>query len=569
MMELLHERKSVDKIQFEPINVSDTIVHYLHELGCDFVFGVPGGAIEPFFNSLSKSEKSGLTSLVIARHEAGAAFMADGYYRETGKLPVICSTTGPGATNLLTGVASAFVEHIPMLIITAQTPLPKFGRRALQESSGTSVDIMSMFAPVTVYNTMITHPDQLGYNLVAAINAAWQKRGPVHLSIPSDVMREPLSLDTLPNIVKRFSSIDDVAISSLNTLLREAASIAVVVGENIDDAHHEIEHFIEQTAASFVCTPIGKSFVNEKRISFAGVFGFAGHESAKALLANPNVDLIICAGMTLDELSTSGWSDLVNNEKVVHIGSIPECFVRADKSMHVFGDVKRVFKKLNYALTTYVKTRERIGAPLEQKQYSKCVNACNPIKPQYLMEYLSAADVNPRYFIDAGNSWAWATHYLLTRNNEGLYRIGMGFGSMGWAIGAAVGSAMSRNPTVCIVGDGSYLMSAQEITVAQQYSLPLIFIVLNDSSLGMVYHGQKLGGQESIGWELPFVDFAKQAEAMGVESYVVKSSDDLNRLDLRKLFNRKKPIMIDVRIDRNEVPPMGERVKGIAGTPGA
>lgn len=555
--------------EFVLTNIADVLVNYLHQLECDFVFGVPGGAIAPPVNSLSKSELCNKTRFIVARHEASAAFMADGYHRETGKLPIVCSTTGPGATNLLTGVASAFVEHIPMLVITAQTPLPKFGRRALQESSGTSVDIMAMFAPVTVYNAMITHPDQLGHNLVAAISAAYRKRGPVHLSIPADIMREPLAVNELPTIVKRFASVDDVAVNSLNTMLREAASIVVVVGENVDGAYLEIEHFIEQTSATFVCTPIGKGYVNEKRISFAGVFGFAGHQSARNLLANPDVDLIICVGMTLDELSTSGWSELVNNEKVVHIGSIEECFVRADKSMHVFGDVKRVFKKLNYAISTYTKVRERISSPLEQKQYSKCVTPSRPIKPQYLMEYLSAADVNPRFFIDAGNSWAWATHYLLTRSNEGLYRIGMGFGSMGWAIGASVGSAMSRNPTICIVGDGSYLMSAQEITVAQQHSLPLIFFVLNDSSLGMVYHGQKLGGQESIGWEIPFVDFAKQAEAMGIESYVVNSTDDLDRLDLRRLFNRKKPIMIDVRIDRHEVPPMGERVKGLSITPGS
>ena len=132
------------------ITFADLLVDYLNQLGIDTVFGVPGGAIEPLLNALARSARNGGPRLVVARHEGGAAFMADGYYRESGKMGVVCSTTGPGATNLITGVASALLDDVPMLVITAQTPLPKFGKRALQESSCTSIDTVGIFRYVTL-----------------------------------------------------------------------------------------------------------------------------------------------------------------------------------------------------------------------------------------------------------------------------------------------------------------------------------------------------------------------------------------------------------------------------------
>ena len=147
----------------------------------------------------------------------------------------------------------------------------------------------------------------------------------------------------------------------------------------------------------------------------------------------------------------------------------------------------------------------------------------------------------------------------------------MGFGSMAWAIGASIGSAFSKNLTFCVVGDGSWLMSAQEITVALQHKLPVVFIILNDSSLGMVYHGQKLGGQESIGWELPQIDFSTQAQAMGVQAFRVNNTKELIDLDFKEIEHiaQSGPVLIDVRIDAQEVPPMGDRIKGISATPGS
>src|SRR3990167_63874 len=153
------------------LTYADLLVAYLNQLKIDYVFGVPGGAIEPLFDALARSERKGGVRAVVARHEAGAAFMADGYARETGRLGVCCATTGPGATNLLTGVASAYADNVPMLVITAQTPLPKFGRRALQDSSCSAIDIVGMFRHCTRYNSLVSHHEQLENKLIAAIMA--------------------------------------------------------------------------------------------------------------------------------------------------------------------------------------------------------------------------------------------------------------------------------------------------------------------------------------------------------------------------------------------------------------
>jgi acetolactate synthase-1/2/3 large subunit len=169
---------------------------------------------------------------------------------------------------------------------------------------------------------------------------------------------------------------------------------------------------------------------------------------------------------------------------------------------------------------------------------------------------------NTRFVCDAGNCWAWATHYLHLKKG-GHFRIGMGYGAMTWAIGAAVGTALGNRgaPVVCITGDGSFLMSGQELTVAVQHRLPVIFVILNDQALGMVKHGQRLGGGEPIGFELPPVDFAGVARAMGAQAYTILEPDDFASLDMAAICSASQPTLLDVHIDPEEVPPIQARMK--------
>jgi acetolactate synthase-1/2/3 large subunit len=194
-----------------------------------------------------------------------------------------------------------------------------------------------------------------------------------------------------------------------------------------------------------------------------------------------------------------------------------------------------------------------------------------PIKPQRLMRELpNLFPPNTRYLADTGNSFSWTTHYLLPYdrrmagvrdNTGGLVRACLDFAPMGWAIGCAVGTAFARpsDPVVCITGDGSMLMNGQEITVALQHGIRVIFIVLNDGALGMVRHGQRLTGAESVGTELPKVDFAAFARAMGIDGFVIESPDDLAQLDIAAMCDKRGPTLLDVRVDPEEAPPIGIR----------
>lgn len=576
-----------------PPDLGDLIVSYLEELHIDYVFGVPGGAIEPLYNALARSARRGGIRPVVARHESGAAFMADGYARETGKLGVCCATTGPGATNLITGVSSAFMDSVPLLVITAQTSLPQFGKRALQDSSCTAVDTVGMFRHCTRYNTLISHRGQLEGKLVAAIMAAHRGSGPAHISIPSDILREPRRIrngadrpvagcDTLR---QRFSLIDPTAVEKLRQALEKANKVVVLIGGACGEAMDEILAFAETTGALLISGPEGKGWVDPWHPQYRGVYGFAGHESARRALFDEEVDLILAVNTRLGEMLLCGGEEKrLLNDRLVHIDGVAEHFTRSPMArLHVCGAPRAVFESLNRTLRQVRRTAGRAsdlkadpaiaGIPphLTVEDDSIWLTVDGPLKPQRVMvELATRFPENTRYLIDAGNSWAWATHYLHPRGG-GRYRIAMGFGSMAWAIGAAVGTALGSpgNPVICLTGDGSFLMSGQELSVAVAEKLPVIFAILNDRALGMVKHGQRLGGGEAIAFELPPVDFCQIARAMGARAYRIRSAADFARLDVAEICAAPGPTLLEIHIDPEETPPMGARMKALSGkTPG-
>ncbi len=593
---------------------SDLIVDYLAQVGVEYVFGIQGGAIEPFYNAIARRRRKGGmldTSVgdraqsrkrdtllygpqaVFARHETGAAFMAEGYYLESGKLGVCCATTGPGTTNLITGVASAYAEFTPMLVITPQSALPSFGRSAFQESTPDAVNVVGMFDHCTRYNSMISHPDQLEGKLITAIAKAFQQpRGPVHLSIPTDVLKARLDYEPVfMNIATQMRepwTVDAQAIGQFKAdVLASVArkeKLVLMLGHASGDAIVEIERFAELCDADIISTPGGARWVNAHNKRYKGVFGFSGHPSSRKALENPQVGKIIAVGTGLGETSTAGWDRALLNNKLIHVESSADNFVQSPMArLHVFGNKRAIFRELLSALEQYrasntppenhsrlpvrADNEDEIDPSIlpEQLEYLNGQSAFDdsaPIKPQRLMHFLSSRlPSHTRFFLDTGNAWAWGLHYLHLRL-PGNLRIAMNFGSMGWAIGASVGSAIAGNePTVCITGDGSVLMSGQEITVALERKLPVIFLVLNDSAYGMIKHGQRLGTAERFGWQIPVTDFAAMADAMGANGIVINTVADLEALDFDALFAMQKPTMLDVRIDQNEIPPMGERVK--------
>lgn len=597
---------SVDSLGMEAqYTYADLILSYLSEIDVGYIFGVPGGAIEPLYNAIARQlrtplitrhrQKTNFVPLrqrrtsdsiqpIIARHESGAAFMADGYARETGKLGVCCATTGPGATNLITGVASAYADRVPMLVITPQTALPDFGRLGLQESSSDAVDIVSMFEHCTRYNSLVSHPNQLEGKLnMALLHAFRRPRGPVHLSIPMDILNAPLASELtayqMAHLFRQPRAMDEAAYVALLNALNCARKPVFFIGNGSRHAINTITAIAEYRQIPMIATPAGKSWVNAYHPLYRGVFGFGGHSSAFDTLMDDEVDLILAIGTSLGEISTASWDRRVLNRKLVHITGTPEDFARSPMAcLHVLCDVRTLFTNLQHDLMPNepqprrdniiraigdVRPRGYVPESIAMHAGEQCYSDAVPLKPQRVMRELAERfPESARYVIDAGNAWAWVTHYLMLRR-AGMQRFGFGFGAMGWAIGAAVGTALGcrGEPVICITGDGSWLMSAQELTTALQQRLPVIFVVLNDQALGMVKHGQRLGGAEAIGFELPPVDFAAMARAMGAVGHTIRSPQDFAALDIAALCQADKPCVLDVYVDSEETPPMGARVK--------
>jgi len=582
--------------------IADLVVAYLAQLGIEYVFGVPGGAVEPLYNALARSERAGGPRSVVARHEAGAAFMADGYARETGKIGVCVATSGPGATNLITGVACAYDNSVPMLAITGQPALPSHGKRALQESACTGVNTVSMLRHCTRYNTLVSHPDQVESKLVSALMRSMQTpRGPAHLSFPVDILRavSPQRGPTynITSLIAPTPLIDEMAVQKMYEEITRARTIAIVIGGGCGEAAEAILDLAELTDTPFITTPDGKGYVNPRHKLYRGVFGFAGHYTANAMLLD-DPDLTLVFGTSLGEWTSAAWCETVLNDRLIHIDASDEHLMRSPMArLHVRGRIRTTCERLLELLRgpdgrLPDKGKVSLRAPEYMlREPDKFASDATPIKPQRLMNGLSQrCPPTTRFVADAGNSTAWAIHYLQPRDRRirhehdfgrnsalggrrmmhsaGWLRVVMDFAPMGWAIGAAIGIARGNPscPVVCLTGDGSYLMNGQEITVAAQEGLAVIFVILNDASLGMVKHGQRLAGAESIGWQLPDIDYRRIAEAMGIPGFVIRSPADFDLLDMERIFSRKGPTLLDVRIDGDEVPPMGLRMKTLGGT---
>ncbi|MFC1749136.1 thiamine pyrophosphate-binding protein [Pseudomonadota bacterium] len=594
------------------VTYADLIISYLLQIDVEYIFGVPGGAIEPLYNALARNlrerpqikpniessyydklikirKRNNINSIqpIIARHEAGAAYMADGYTRETGRLGVCCATTGPGATNLITGVASAYADRIPMLVITPQIALPNFGKLGLQESTSDAIDVVGMFKHCTTYNTLVSHPSQLESKLYTAIINAFSKpRGPAHISIPMDILKADIGADRTesyylaPHLLRRQEIAACETFDALKQVIDESKKKILFLGGGCGPYDMEqILKYAELTNTPIVTTPSGKRTMDCYHPLYRGVFGLGGHYTANQTLMNKEVDLVLAVETSLGELSTCGWDQNLLNEKLIHISSITDDFVRSPMArLHIVGDSKKIFERLCSINSSKEKRTDlRFVDDKQPKEtdnheylpsgYSlKCeehlFSDSVPLKPQRVMYELSKRfPSDTRFFIDAGNAWAWATHYLMLKEDTKQF-IGFGFGAMGWAIGAAIGAAFGAKDkhVTCITGDGSYLMSGQELSVAVAEKLQVVFIVLNDQALGMVKHGQRMGGAEPIAFQLPLVDYAKIAEAQGAQAYTIRKPEDFKKIDFKKLDSTIGPTLFDIHIDPEEVPPIDSRV---------
>ncbi|MBW2609418.1 MAG: thiamine pyrophosphate-binding protein [Deltaproteobacteria bacterium] len=464
---------------------------------------------------------------------------------------------------------------------------------AFQESSADVIDIVGMFDHCTRYNSLVTHPNQLEKKLTAALTKALQSpKGPAHLSVPADILLSPAyGQAAFPNLQHLLTGTESVLDSAkleklfqeLRNVLSQDRQVVLLIGHDCNGATKDIMDFAELTGSLIITTQRGKSWINPYHPLARGVFGFAGHDTARKALIDESVGLILAVGTNLGEWSTAGWDPALLNEKLVHIHNATTYFTRSPMArLHVYGTISAIFEELvsrlregkipvtgsekehetstrshadNQDGSVYVPAQIEVQAP-DRFNHE---NDSPLIKPQRLIrEIIQRFPPETRFLIDNCNSVPWTIHYFFHRHPEN-YHLPIGFASMGWAIGAAVGMALGKRgtPVVCFTGDGSFLMNGQEITVAVKEGLPVIYVVLNDQSFGMIRHAHNIMGAEQVDFSIPPVDFNMMAKAMGVNAHTIRYPKDFEQIDYHALCSRNGPTLLDVYVDPDEAPPLG------------
>ncbi len=561
------------------IKAADLLIKYLEQEGVEYVFEVPGSVLMPVNRALHDSKK---ITPILAKHEEGAAFMACGYARVSGKLGVCMGTAGPGSTNMMTGVASAYGDFTPILVLTGQVFTSTFGKGALQESSIDGIDVVAMYKPVTKYSAMVFKGSMLPEMIRRALRYALSGRqGPVHLNLPRDVMEEEIDLDLRKVETYRGWSqpFDRESIKRASAYLSKAERPAMLLGNGTlsSNATEEAKTIAEMLNIPVVTTPKAKSaFPSDHPLSL-GPFGFGSSLLAEKYLSQ-GVDVLLTVGTRFTEWGTQAWDNrLLPANALLQIDIDPyEIGKNYPVTVGLVGDAKAILTEIYYEIKRQMKSITDFKPNRSIAEFAKFKNESqiyleeekmysdsNPIKPQRLMKDLRES--LPRdaiVFVDAGNSLTWTTHYFSVYLPN-TFIIGIGFSSMGYATAAVVGAkfALPDKPVIAIAGDGAFLMNGMEVATAVNYNLPVIWIILNDAHLGMVYHGQKMApNARVVASTFKRVDFCKVAEGLGAQGIRIEKPGEINMNMMDEIIASGRPTVLDVVIDPEEPPPMKSRM---------
>jgi acetolactate synthase I/II/III large subunit len=411
--------------------VVDVFLHYLKREGVRFVFGIPGGLLHPFFEALEEDDE---LQLVMTKHEEGAAFMADGQARVSGRLSVCAGTSGPGATNLLTGVACAFADGVPMVVVTGQAASNALGKGAAQETNREDIDIVEMFRSVTKYSTMVTTADSVAHHLRRALRLALTGRpGPVHLNFPVDLWSASLSEDWYSPSSYRPESrgFDRSQVQRAASALIDARFPAILAGSGVAgaNARAELRTLAELLPARVATTPRAKGVFPEDHPQSLGVLGFAGHRLARQTLMGPDVDVLLTVGASLNETTTFNWSpDLRPSGALIQLDIDPDRVGRNyPVDIPLVGDAQAVLTELIHHCQRRIKGQgpsrsvwhDLPLAPLEHGNYEdpalRTSDQC-PVTPQrWRVDLAEVLPENAVIFSDIGGHMLFNVHHLCVR----------------------------------------------------------------------------------------------------------------------------------------------------------
>ena len=524
------------------------IVETLIEQGASTVFGYPGGQVIDIYDALYLAQDR--IHHIITAHEQGAAHAADGYARATGKVGVVIATSGPGATNLVTGIATAYLDSVPLVAITGNVPNSLIGRDSFQE-----VDITGVTMPITKHNFLVKRVEDLADTIREAFRIAKSGRpGPVLVDVPKDVQnalyeytaQKPVEKDPVP-------AVNDSEIEKAIEMILAAEKPYIYIGGGAitDDAGAEVLALAEKIDAPIGCTMMGISAVPSSNPRWLGMEGMHGHYASS--IAQNEADLIITAGCRFSDRGTGNTAKYARNAKIIHMDiDASELCKNIPVELGMTGSMKEILQKLAEKLPqqTHADWMARV-AELQEK--TRELEAQNPdeLTPFTAIDALAeAADKETIVATDVGQHQMWVAQHYPFETPRTFISSG-GLGTMGFGLGAAIGAATATGKkTILVTGDGSFGMNLNELATAVTNQTPVVVFIMNNGVLGMVRQWQTLFFDKHYSNTTleRKTDFVKLAEAFGMPGYHAVNMAELKEV-LPKAFAEKGPVLVDCTID--------------------
>ena len=539
---------------------SDIVVKTLIEQGCDTVFGYPGGQILNVYDSLYRHQDE-ITHILTA-HEQGATHAADGYARTTGKVGVVISTSGPGATNLVTGIATAYLDSVPMLAICGNVPTTQIGTDSFQE-----IDITGVTLPITKHNYFVGNVADLADTIREALRLARSGRpGPVLIDVPKDVQIAKALYTPAPPVVPEAPfAAKEARIHQAAEILNAAERPFLYFGGGVitSGAQEEVLALAEKIDAPIGCSLMGLSAVQSDHPRFLGMQGMHGHFASS--MAMHRADVILSLGVRFNDRVTGNRAKFAKGARVVHIdvdGS--ELGKTVPNACGLRGDVKRTLQKLLPLLRAGAKPEWQAQVRALQQQEQTQLDAREGLTPRRAMQTLNAhLEENTAVCTDVGQHQMWAAQTLRFARAR-RFCTSAGLGTMGYGLGAAIGAAYGTGArSVLVTGDGSFGMNLNELATAVRYGVPVVVVLMNNGVLGMVRQWQTLfyGKRYAHSVLERKTDYAALARAFGADGERVDTPEALDEA-LTRAFSAEGPYVVDCRIDPDEfvlpmLPPGG------------
>jgi acetolactate synthase I/II/III large subunit len=532
------------------------VLEFLKGNGVKHIFGIPAGSVNALFDELYEMPE---ITPVVTKHEGAASYMAGAYAKYTGQMSVCIGCSGPGGTNLITGAANAMREHLPVLFITGAVPVNTEGLNASQE-----LDAEPIYRSVTKYSVSLKDAkDLLNAVVVASEIAVSGVPGPVHIAMPIDVQHEDVGTPEIPAPIKR-----NPVVPKLDTIKAVAKELVarksgyVFVGQGVRNSVEQLLELAEILNWPILSTPQAKGYIPESHPLLAGVYGFAGHETASKLITEGDGEVLLIVGSSLGETATNNYNvNLTKNRFTVQLDFDQSVFNRKYQAdIPVLGDINLSLLFLIDELKSLGLSRNDSLAAVEK---TKSIITEEYNTQNVLLNLQNYLPVNTRYTVDIGEIMSYVIHYMKVVDFDSL-NINVHFGAMGNGIGSAIGAKLAEpeRPVVCITGDGSFFMHGMEILTAKEYNLPILFVIMNNARLGMVYHGHALQFKRThSSFEQEPVNISAIAAAMNIPTVRVNELADINQDVISSLMNAGGPAVLEVALTDNNVPPMGDRVK--------